>query len=195
MIDMTMARIIGQRTRVFAAIGLMALAAVVLALGMVASGAEPEPEPISPRPLTERHQFTDDVAMQITLMAEGRAQEVIDLADASNIAVIEFTIQPGTRFPWHTHPGPVLVAVVEGDFVYVYADDCVERHYPAGTAFVDPGFDNVHTAFNPSETDELVAVGTFFGASAEGPVTLPVDEEEAAALDEQCGLEVAAHSH
>jgi hypothetical protein len=35
--------------------------------------------------------------------------------------------------------GPVVVNVVSGELTYVAADDCVEREYPAGTAFVDPG--------------------------------------------------------
>jgi hypothetical protein len=35
--------------------------------------------------------------------------------------------------------------------VYAGADDCVEREYPAGTAFVDLGHGDVHTAFNPTD--------------------------------------------
>jgi hypothetical protein len=163
--------------------------AAVAALGLgTASGAEDE-HPYSAQPLTERHEFTDDVAVRITLTPEGRQQEVIDLDDGSNIAVVEITVQPGARFPWHTHPGPVLVAVTEGELVYVYADDCVERPYPAGTAFVDPGLDNVHMAFNPSEDDETVVIATFLGAPDEGGLTLPVDEDEGAALDDACGID------
>jgi quercetin dioxygenase-like cupin family protein len=160
-----------------------------------ATEAEAEPEPISVRPLTQRHEFTDDVAIQITLNVEGREQEVIDFADASNIAVFEFTIQPGARFPWHTHPGTPLITVIEGDFVFVYADDCVERHYPAGTAVVDPGFDNVHMAYNPSEENVTVVIVTFIGAPLEGPITLAVDEDEEAEINERCGFEAVTHSH
>ena len=170
-----------------APIGTPLAAGVVLTLGM-ASGAGTEPESIAIQPLTERHQFTDDVALRITLTPEGRQQEVIDLDDGSNIAVVEITVQPGARFPWHSHPGPVLAAVKEGELVYVYADDCVERRYPAGTAFVDPGSDNVHMAFNPSEDAETVVIATFLGAPDEGALTLPVDADEGAVLDEACGL-------
>jgi quercetin dioxygenase-like cupin family protein len=147
------------------------------------------PDPIAVQPLTERHAFTDDVTARITLMREGLPQEVIDLDSVSNIAIVEITVQPGAMFPWHTHPGSVLVAVTEGELVYVQADDCVERSYPAGTAFVDPGFDSVHMAFNPSGEVETVVVATFLGAPDEGALTLPVDAEEGAALDEACGID------
>ncbi len=152
------------------------------------------PPAIFVEPLTGRHEFTDDVAAQIRLKPEGRSREVVNLHDASKMAVIRVTVQPGARFPWHTHPGPVLVAVTQGELVYVYADDCVERRYPAGTAFVDPGFTNVHFAFNPT-AGEAVFVATFLGAPATGPLTIPVPAAEAAALDAKCGVTAASHSH
>lgn len=110
---------------------------------------------------------------------------------ASSVIVneLKITVQPGARFPWHTHPGPVLVAVTAGELTYVYADDCVQRPYPAGSAFVDPGFDNVHMAFNPGTEDEAVLIATFLGAPPEGALTLPVDAAEGEALDAKCGLE------
>lgn len=180
-----------ERSRRFAAAGLMVL--VPLALGTVAS--EADPEPITTNQLTERQVFTDDVGMEIRLMVEGRQQQAIDFEDASNIAVFEFIIQPGARFPWHAHPGTALISITEGDFVFIYADDCVQRHYSAGDALVDPGFDNVHTAFNPSEENETVAIVTFIGAPDEDPITLPVADDQQAELDERCGLEAADHAH
>ena len=161
---------------------------LLVALGM-ASAAVADADPISAVPLSDRHAFTDDLAMQMTLGVEGLDDTVIELDDASNFAVVELTVQPGATFPWHTHPGPAFAAVTEGELVYVYAADCVERPYPAGTAFLDPGFDNVHTAFNPSDDQEAVVVATFFGAPEEGPLTIPIDADEAAALDEQCRIE------
>jgi len=79
--------------------------------------------------------------------------------------------------------------------MYVYADDCVERSYAAGTAFVDPGFDNVHVAFN-SGADAAVLIATFVGAPPTGPLTIPVDAAVAAELDAKCGFAAAAsHAH
>jgi quercetin dioxygenase-like cupin family protein len=150
--------------------------------------------PITTELLTVRHEFTDEVAAQIRLKPEGRPLKVVNLDDASRMVVLKITVQPGARFPWHTHPGPVLVAVTQGDLVYVYGDDCVERTYPTGTALADPG-SNVHFAFNPSG-GETVVIATFLGVPATGPLTLPVDAGTSAALDEKCGVAPAAlHSH
>jgi hypothetical protein len=180
--------------RTVAGVALLALAAaVLLTLGSSPSGADQEPDPITAEPLTQRHTFTDDVAVQIRDKPDGRSTEVINLRDATHIAVVEITIQPGAAFPWHTHPGPVLATVIAGDddgaFVYVYADDCVERPYEVGEAFVDPGRGNVHMAHNPSETEETVVIATFLGAPEDGPMTLPVDAEQGAELDDRCGID------
>jgi quercetin dioxygenase-like cupin family protein len=148
------------------------------------------PPPILIEPLTLRHEFTDDVAAQIRLKPEGRPRTVVNLHDASKIAVLRFTVQPGVRFPWHTHPGLVLVTVTQGELVYVYADDCVRRPYAAGTAFVDPG-NNVHFAFNPS-AGETILVATFLGIPATDPLTIPVAAATAAELDAKCGIAPAS---
>jgi quercetin dioxygenase-like cupin family protein len=163
-------------------------------LGALASTAELNselPPPILIELLTDRHEFTDDVAVQIRLKPEGREREVVNLHDASRIAVLRITIQPGVRFPWHTHPGPTLGTVTSGELVYVYADDCIERQYPEGTAFVDPGFGNVHFAFNPTE-GETVIIATFLGVPATGPLTIPVTAAEGDALDAKCGFAPAS---
>ena len=166
--------------------------------GRIASAdvANPPP-PIAVEMLTGRHEFTDDIAVQVRVRPDGRPTEVINMKDASNIAVLRFTVQPGVRFPWHSHPGLVMVTITQGDLVFVYADDCLERRYPQGTAFVDPGFGNVHYAFNPTG-GETVLVATFVGVPATGPLTLPVDLAQSTALDEKCGATPAlatAHSH
>jgi quercetin dioxygenase-like cupin family protein len=144
------------------------------------------PPPILAEPLTGRHEFTDDVAVQVRLMLPGRSREVINIHDASRIAVVKFTVQPGVRFPWHSHPGLVMVAVTQGELVFVLGDDCVERSYPSSTAFVDPGFGNVHYAFNRTE-GETIIVATFLGVPpAPDALTIPVSAAEAAALDAKC---------
>lgn len=153
-------------------------------------------DPIVAEPLTQRHTFTDDVAVQVRLKPEGRATEVVNLEDASNFAVVRFTVQPGVRFPWHSHPGLVMVSVTQGELIFVYADDCVQRPYPRGTAFVDPGFGNVHYAFNPT-AGETVIVATFLGVPpAPAPLTNVVDPATSAALDAKCQVAAAmAHNH
>jgi len=165
--------------------------------GSASTADVPAPLPIASEPLTQRHEFTDEVSVQVRLKASGRSQDVVNIKDASRMAVVRFTIQPGVRFPWHSHPGLVLVAVTKGDLVFVYGDDCVQRRYPTGTAFVDPGFGNVHYAFNPT-AGELQIVATFLGVpGAPAALTNPASPAESAAFDAKCGAAAAtvAHSH
>jgi quercetin dioxygenase-like cupin family protein len=150
------------------------LAIVLAASGCMMQAAMAQ-APLQVELITPISEFTDDVAIQIRNMFYGRGRDVMNLSDASNIAVAKVTIQPKAVFPWHTHPGPVLVTVVEGDFVYVLADDCVDRWYAVGTAVIDEGFGNVHTAYNPSETEETVVIATFLGVPAGGPLTILAD--------------------
>lgn len=192
---MTTARTHGQRTRNFAVVGLMVLAVVAaLTLGRASSNAADVPPPISAEELMPRSEFTDDVNMQIRLQPDGRPRQVLNLRDPSRVAVAKITVQPGARFPWHTHPGPVIASVKEGKLAYAYADDCVERPYPAGTTFIDPG-GSVHTAVNPSRDDEAVVVAMFLDAPETGPLTLPIPQQEANLLDGKCGFGPASHSH
>jgi quercetin dioxygenase-like cupin family protein len=87
---------------------------------------------------------------------------------------VRFTVQPGAMFPWHSHPGSVVVNVASGELVYVPSETCEELHYAAGEAFFDPGHGHVHTAYNPGSVP-TVLVATFFGLPASGPLTNPVD--------------------
>lgn len=154
-----------------AAIGALALGAVFIPT----SAADGEPPPIAVELLTPRSEFTDDVSGQIRLKLDGQATNALNMPDMSRVATAKITVQPGARFPWHTHPGPVIANVAQGQLTYVYASDCVERPYPAGTLFIDPGRGNVHTAFNP--TNEVAVVyAQFFEVPATGALTIPVDD-------------------
>ena len=164
--------------------GLVALAFVAMPLAASAD----DPPPIQVNPVSqERGEFTDEVSIRIDMKAEGESEtQVFDLDDASHLVVAEVIVQPGAVFPWHTHPATSISIIEEGDLVYV-TETCVERHYPAGTANVDSG--QVHTAYNPSETEEMVMLATMIGAPASGPLTHPIDPEEGAVLDEKCDIE------
>lgn len=177
-----------NRPRALAAATLVALGVVALAT-ISSPGAGADHVPIHAVPLTTpgHNAFTDDVAVQVRDKPSGRPTEVVNLRDASNIAVGEFTVQPGAWFPWHTHPGTGLLAVAQGDLVFIYADDCVERRYGEGEAAVDPGV--VHTTYNPSATRSTVVVATFLGVPADAPLATPVDATRATALNERCGTQ------
>jgi quercetin dioxygenase-like cupin family protein len=158
------------------------------------SAAVAQSDPITARPLIERHNFSGDVTISLSQTLEGLARHEVEIADASSMVVMEFTIQPGAVFPWHTHPATVLITLAQGELSFIYAEDCVERSLAPGNAMVDPG-NAVHTAQNLGDAPTIV-IATFLGAPAEGGLTLPVSSEEAASLDERCGIETpGAHTN
>ena len=145
-----------------------------IALGLVGVGLTPSRAQLPPiliEPLTPRSTFTDQVSGQFRIKLEGHGTEVVNMRDPSRTLVARITVQPGAQFPWHTHSGPVVVNVAQGELVYVPASDCIARPYPAGTAFVDPGHGHVHTAFNRTG-GVTVFYATFFEVPATGPLTI-----------------------
>ena len=160
-----------------AALAAAALSAVVvIGANVVSSAAQVSPPPIGTEVLTPRATFTDDVSLKLKLKVDGEKTEIAKAKDASRTVVARITVQPGAQFPWHTHPGPVVANVAQGKLVYVDAHDCAKRDYPAGTAFVDPGGDHVHSAYNPTNGPTVV-VATFFATPETGALTIPRPEE------------------
>jgi quercetin dioxygenase-like cupin family protein len=147
--------------------------------------------PIVVETLSPRAAFTDDVQMQLRIKLDGQQTQVINLSDPSRVVTARITMQPGAIFPWHTHAGPVIVTVTQGELTYVRGDDCVPRMYPAGTVFVDPGQGTVHTAFNSAGPDVVTVLhATFFDApDAPGPLTIPADPPA------DCDIAAGAHTH
>lgn len=121
--------------------------------------------------------FPDDVAARFRInYEEGTGSVVSNLPrDASSVLVARVTWEPEGTSGWHTHPGPVVVSVVEGEVELVNERDCVARTYAAGEAFIDPGQGSVHVASNPSETDDAVAFATFLGVPDGAPATVWVE--------------------
>lgn len=171
----------GSRTRRNAGVsaGLLALA---LGAPVAANGqsAAPDPDPIAIEVLSRHAAFPDDVALQVRRSLPGQETEVLNLKDAGHVVMARITVQPGAAFPWHTHPGPVIVSVAEGDLVYQQASDCIERLYGTYEAFVDPGT-QIHTAWNPGE-EPTVLTATFFGVPAGGAPTIPEGDQS-----DRCG--------
>jgi hypothetical protein len=122
-------------------LGVFAAAAIVASLAPVSAVAappstEPPTPPIAVEELTRidedtvvRGNFTDSTGATLRFTPAGMDEVTIDLETLINVAVARITVQPGAQFPWHTHPGPVIVNVTHGELVYVRADDCVERPY------------------------------------------------------------------
>jgi quercetin dioxygenase-like cupin family protein len=147
--------------------------------GVVRSAAQTAPPPIAVEALTGRAVFTDDVDLKVKL-SQGGETKVVKTTDPSRMATFRFTVQPGARFPWHTHYGPVFVNVVQGSFTFVDGETCGERTYPTGAAFVDLGHGHVHSGYNPGTT-EAVLVATFFELPATASPLIPADTPSCAA--------------
>jgi predicted metal-dependent enzyme (double-stranded beta helix superfamily) len=166
-----------MRRALLAALGAAALSLPLVVVAAVAPAAADHHvpsiavEPIAVEPLTPRSTFPDDVSMKIKIKQPRQGTQVVHVEDLSRVVVARITVQPGARFPLHTHPGPVVVNVVSGELTFVDPHGCVERVYPAGTAFVDSG-EHVHSAYG-SSAGVTTLMATFFGAPAEGPLTIP----------------------
>jgi quercetin dioxygenase-like cupin family protein len=153
--------------------GVAALAvAASAAVGVVSSAAADPPAPIASTALTPRSVFTDDINMKLRLKEEGGATTVVDVDDPSRTVVVQYTVQPGAQFPWHSHTGPVFVNLMQGELTYIEADDCSETRYTSGQAFVDPGQGHVHSAINRGSVP-TVFIATFYDAPAEGSLLIP----------------------
>jgi quercetin dioxygenase-like cupin family protein len=78
---------------------------------------------------------------------------------ASDLYVLQNTIQPGATFGWHSHPGPSLVIVKSGTATFYMADDptCTPQVVTAGSGFVDNGHDT-HVVRNEGSVDLVTVV-------------------------------------
>ena len=83
---------------------------------------------------------------------------VSNVKDPSDVVFAKVTFQPGGSLPWHTHPGPAVVSVAQGELVLVRKEGCEVLRYPAGTALVDPGQGMVHIGFNGSAGETILYV-------------------------------------
>jgi quercetin dioxygenase-like cupin family protein len=80
----------------------------------------------------------------------------------TDVAAAQLSIAPGGTTGWHTHPGPVIIAITAGALTFYSGDDpdCAPTVYAAGTGFVDPGGGHVHIARNEGSVSvELVQLG------------------------------------
>ena len=158
-----------------------AMSAAALALSVGATTAAADPPAIQLIPLTGNASFTDDVRISLHNKPAGYGTKVLTLSDPSGIVTAELRVQPGAMFPWHTHPGPVVVTVAEGELTYVRADDCRPRRYDTDSAFVDPG-DLVHTAVNTGDV-ETVLYATFLDVAPGEPLSTPAAAPEGCEVD------------
>ena len=112
--------------------------------------------------------------MKLKLREPGGGTAVIHVGDPSRTVDVRYTVQPGAKFPWHTHYGPVIVNIISGSLTYVSSDNCSGTTYSPGESFVDAGHGHVHSAYNPG-SEPTVFIATFFEAPATGSLLIPAD--------------------
>lgn len=163
-----------SKRAMFVAGAALLILAAAFAVNVVPSAAVDPPPPIAAETLTARSAFPDLIDMKLKLKTHHGGTRVVQVDDPSRTVVVRYTVQPGARFPWHTHYGPVIVNIVSGSLTYVTAGMCDGMTYAAGQAFVDPGHGHVHSAYNPG-TEPTVFIATFFEAPETGALLIPAD--------------------
>jgi quercetin dioxygenase-like cupin family protein len=80
--------------------------------------------------------------------------------DGADLFVQHVRLGANAATGWHTHPGPALVAVVDGSLTYEdgEANRCNRIIYDEGEGFVDRGFGHVHRAIAGSEGVDFYVV-------------------------------------
>ena len=121
-----------------------------------------------------RGQFADDVRALLMVRLEGdHPMRVIHVNDASDAITAKLTVPPGASVDWHTHPGPGIAVVAQGEITLTFGPDCESRAYPAGSALIHGAESHADLAENLGDTDLVIYV-TFFGVPP-GPPTVPAD--------------------
>ncbi len=106
-----------------------------------------------------RASFADPT--NVTFTVNGRH---IYVPNARETVVQAVVIGPGGNTGWHSHHGPVVVLVTEGQLSFYDSEDptCTVRTYSAGQSFIDRGQGHVHIGRNESTSQRLVLWSTFF---------------------------------
>lgn len=194
---MTLQAIRNRTVYVVAGLSLIVLAAVALIAALNAqAGNHDELEIIGPADaeiFAQGNTFPDDFRAEYRLkfgepddtgagqssdapplQAGGRETFERMVNDGSGVYIGTLTFAPEEDgeiggVDWHTHPGPFVVAVVEGALTVTWSHDCEPRTYEAGEAFVDLG-EQVHKAENFAD-EETVVYFSVLGVPEGEPIT------------------------
>ena len=101
--------------------------------------------------------FAETVDIKLKLRDES---EVIHVPQAGDTVIQKIVVAPGGHTGWHSHHGPAIAVVQNGELTVYSSDDptCTGRPYGAGQGFVDSGQGHVHVARNLTGQDTEVWV-------------------------------------
>jgi hypothetical protein len=82
--------------------------------------------------------------------------------NTSTVLFQTITVQPGGHTGWHSHSGPVVVAIKSGSLtIYeAHGGQCHSERYDTGAAFIDSGGDHVHLGRNEG-SEPVVLYATY----------------------------------
>lgn len=126
-------------------------------------------------PIAVRVAYGQTSLLQITALAQGANPEHnlnLHVQGPTDVLQSLLTFQPGGDTGWHTHPGPVVVAVKNGALTEIHFNGCVTVH-PAGTSFFETK-DEVHRAVN--QTGEIVEAYVTFISPAGAQPLIPAND-------------------
>ncbi len=134
------------------------VALLVLSLGHSVAFSQQPPAPVV------RHQFR----------VEG-----VPLSGSYDLAQQTLHFAPGAATPWHTHPGQVLVTVVEGELTF-RAPGAAEKVYKTGGSFAEMP-NHVQQAHNTTSANTTVVASFVLPDGAPLSVPQPDDTTPATA--------------
>jgi len=108
-------------------------------------------------------------------------QRLMSCASAApcDIAFQQLTIAPGGHTGWHTHPGPTLVAVAQGEgTLYHGISACPAHKYGTGTGFFQPTTE-VHNLRNEGSSP-LVVYALYYLPSGTPTTAIRTDQPQPA---------------
>jgi quercetin dioxygenase-like cupin family protein len=135
-----------KRLAVLITVGVAAVAALAPAAGALPSGAA-GPEPAN---LAHGVHITPLSAGTIGSRVHAHSAGIgIETQGPRDMLVTSIVVDPGGSFGWHSHPGPVLVAVSKGTLTFYEPKGarCSRSTITANHAFIEDGQD-VHLARN-----------------------------------------------
>jgi quercetin dioxygenase-like cupin family protein len=128
-------------------LGLATAGGTVLAAMFTGVALGTPPNGVISNPVYARAAFVDPVDLMIKFKEDHTpGTQVLHARNAQDTAVQQIVFGPGGDTGWHSHPGPVVVLVQQGELTLYSAEDpsCNGRTYSAGQAFIDRGQGHVH---------------------------------------------------
>lgn len=127
---------------------LIAITLTVAVTGVAVAGHVPQEDPNNVPPTGTAAGSTFLVAHNSISFVPKKALRRMANLDGVQTFVQHVRLDANAATPWHSHPGPVFVSVVEGSLTYErgHGGECMQTTFEAGTGFVDKGFGHVHRA-------------------------------------------------